>query len=543
MQDTTRSALIRINSAISPQFLLPTLHIVLILFALHGIWAEPQRKLTDASGAEILLPQSFLQNFPGSDTLEFFVSRYPNGAIKEIYTYKTDSLGLEKQREGLWRYYLENSRLSSERMYHNGLKDGFSRIYSSDGALSMEFQYERNRLQGLEKHWYSNGQLQSEKPYKNNKAHGTEKQWNQRGQLIAEIPWHYGQRHGRAFEYFGFNGAIKTVTPYKRGDKHGEERGFNQDGQLIRTTPWRNGVKQGTEEIWHKPGTLAFRGLWRKGKAHGWHRWWNTYGVLERKELFREDQALQSLETDPVDVRTFSDSSLVAKLGKTGVDGTQNNLDATESTTASSLPAVPDSILQRFKVPQLPPDSDGVVRVWKEDSILVSETQTAEGRWNGEHRLYRKGKLFIRLHYRNDTLHGSSCMYFRNGMPKECIPYEKGKIQGIVQTWYPGGELKGEYNYRNSKRIGIAKGYYPDGQPRFELSYIGNAKNGVQRTWHPNGQLKAEINWVLGDLEGQKIHYDSTGSVLMNATFKNNVCIAGDCDMELNEKQDPFEVE
>lgn len=502
--------------------------------------------------------------FPGIDTLSLHISYYTPTAleqsqkrsprVKTVYTYYLDSAG-KQVVHGLKQYYGALGKLSSERMFKDGKKHGFSRVYYNTGQLSHEFHYVRNRVEGLERSFYPDGTQKHQVNFKWNKEHGPAQWWDKDGNLSTETRYHYGKIHGRYTKYFA-SGGPKVISNYHHGKRQGWEREFDYRGNKIRETRYKDEQKHGVEKLWWDRQTLKKSAKYRKGKFHGWYKEWNEYGVMTRKGFYRHGEVMQMVELEPVIAPDFDialnelgpenlkppSDSIKALPDSVQVDSITSKTEIVALATEAPVDSTIEKVIP--KIQHKPLQKDGVYKLYDDAGNLKSETEIKDGMWQGEHRLWRKGKLFISLFYKNDTLHGDAKMYYTNGQVKETIPYENGSINGNVHTWYPTGEVKGKYKYRKGKRIGKAEGWYPDGSKRFIASYIGNNKNGKQKNWYPNGQLKSEINWILGELHGTKTLWNEQGEILTRSLFADNKCISGDCDLEDEEStRDQFDVE
>ena len=127
---------------------------------------------------------------------------------------------------------------------------------------------------------------------------------------------------------------------------------------------------------------------------------------------------------------------------------------------------------------------------------------------------------------------------------------EDGKSQrhGIAESWYPGGQKKGEHVYVNDRccsskswnKDGVLvaesldsgtaaweKSYYEDGAPREEGNYRYDLENGwrlehgVQKQWYENGQLRQEEEYKAGELHGVRRRYLENGTLRYESHYVN----------------------
>ena len=146
-----------------------------------------------------------------------------------------------REREGLWRFWHENSQLKQKVNYINGKLEGLSRIWYENGQLKQEGNYVNDVREGLWRSWHENGQLRQEGNFVNDKMEGLSLSWHENGQL-------------------------KQKVNYVNGKLEGLRRNWYESGQLEQEDNHVNGLREGTWRSWHENGQLLQKGNYVNGK-------------------------------------------------------------------------------------------------------------------------------------------------------------------------------------------------------------------------------------------------------------------------------------
>ena len=64
------------------------------------------------------------------------------------------------------------------------------------------------------------------------------------------------------------------------------------------------------------------------------------------------------------------------------------------------------------------------------------------------------------------------------------------------------------------KKNGVEQTFYPSGQIRGEVRYVDGEVTGTTRHWHPNGVLAREIPMRKGEIEGIVKQWNDQGELL-----------------------------
>lgn len=71
----------------------------------------------------------------------------------------------EKKRHGKWIHYFENGTEASVTFYTNGVRNGFSSVHRPNGAMYYHGEYVDDKPAGIWKYYDENGKLTSEHNY------------------------------------------------------------------------------------------------------------------------------------------------------------------------------------------------------------------------------------------------------------------------------------------------------------------------------------------------------------------------------------------
>lgn len=94
-----------------------------------------------------------------------------------------------------------------------------------------------------------------------------------------------------------------------------------------------------------------------------------------------------------------------------------------------------------------------------------------------------------------------------NGIPRACVPYFEGKIQGAVHTYMPGGDPQTIEHWVDGQQHGLTT-YYTEGECVGEVYYDHGKRVGVEKRFAPeSNQLVEEITWANGERHGPSYSY------------------------------------
>lgn len=191
---------------------------------------------------------------------------------------------------------------------------------------------------------------------------------------------------------------------------------------------------------------------------------------------------------------------------------------------------------------------DGVVEVFDEEENLLGRSEYKKGELHGrveffgDHSAYpfeeeyEKGLLKNGTYYDEDQKVKSMVV---NGAGIQTIFYEKkilqeaefkgGKIEGIVKTYHPSGNLQSIYQIKELCKHGQEWLYYDEEgmKPKLYLSWYQDELHGVQKSWYPSGYLESQKEMVHNLKHGQLIGWYPSQEVMMIEEYEMGKLIEG----------------
>lgn len=190
-----------------------------------------------------------------------------------------------------------------------------------------------------------------------------------------------------------------------------------------------------------------------------------------------------------------------------------------------------------------------LLREYREDGTLFSETPYNHGRIEGEKLIYtitgklRRSSMYksdylngyskkisgnymsLEQHFKKSKLHGITREYdIATGKLVKEINYKNNKIDGIMKKYDPRrGELLEETSYKNGVKNGLSKFYYQTGQLKSETPYKNNVIDGIVKIYFKSGNLHSEIQHTNGTKNGPATFYYQTGQLKSEIPYKNGL--------------------
>jgi antitoxin component YwqK of YwqJK toxin-antitoxin module len=101
----------------------------------------------------------------------------------------------------------------------------------------------------------------------------------------------------------------------------------------------------------------------------------------------------------------------------------------------------------------------------------------------------------------------SEVTFYSNGMPKKQTPFVQGKVDGIVRTFYPGGEPQTVEVWQKGFQNGITT-IFQNGEAYALVPYIVGVKEGKEQRMRPGTQeVVEEIVWKDNKRHGPSVVY------------------------------------
>jgi antitoxin component YwqK of YwqJK toxin-antitoxin module len=104
----------------------------------------------------------------------------------------------------------------------------------------------------------------------------------------------------------------------------------------------------------------------------------------------------------------------------------------------------------------LPGSRDGIVQVFSDEGVLLSQTAYREGRKTGRHvSFWPNGRPRVRALYDGDVIEGEYRSWHANGRLADLKHYVAGHEAGLQQAWTDRGELYLNFEVRNGRHYGL----------------------------------------------------------------------------------------
>ena len=182
---------------------------------------------------------------------------YLPGDVSEVKMYERDGKTLAatgkykgKQKEGEWKYYLEDRLVLTEN-FKDGKKDGISNVYSKRGVILEEIPYKEDKITGIRKHFLEDGKLYSEISFKDGLEDGTYKLFEGNEKPVVEGHYVAGKKDGD-WNFYDEDGKIAETLRYHHGmllnskeqkEEHGKtfDKRENKKGRYREPDEWLDG--------------------------------------------------------------------------------------------------------------------------------------------------------------------------------------------------------------------------------------------------------------------------------------------------------------
>lgn len=97
-----------------------------------------------------------------------------------------------------------------------------------------------------------------------------------------------------------------------------------------------------------------------------------------------------------------------------------------------------------------------------------------------------------------DTGYTGIKQYMSNKLLIKEVTFRNGVREGLMKSFYPGGQLRQEFWYHNGLREDSSLWYYQEGQVFRVTPYRHDTIDGIQRQYYRTGKLKARIGYSNG---------------------------------------------
>lgn len=495
----------------------------------------------------ICLFQVICFNSYTQDTLQkdgFYKFYYPNGKISSEGTIKNG------KPDGYWKSYNQNGTIKSTGNRKNFELDSLWQFYNQNGKLLLEINYKTGNKNGL-KTTYLDKETVKES-FKDDVKEGYTRYYFPDGKKKQEIPFTKGLEQGFGKEYSS-DGTVITLTEYKRGFIVDRLRINRKDG---------NGRRQGKWYTFYDGGNLHSECNYRDDRKNGYLKEFAENGDLLKISKYIDDV----IQTEAEEIQKLEVQNEYYPDGKIKISAMFRN-------------GVPEGIKREY-------NTDGKVEksyLYKNGVItgegLIKEDGNRDGHWND---LYPDGSVKAEGNYDNGKQTGNWKYYHSNGKLEQTGKFNnQGKPEGTWRWFFDSGQLLKEENYFNGLKDGnsteynetgkiieqgefvngseegpwieqigdsFIRGRYRDGLRngmwyyynldisgdktdsllRFKGNYIEDNPDGKQVYYWENGKVKDEGIYIMGKREGDWLKYNFDGTLFMIITYREGVEIRYD---------------
>ncbi len=347
--------------------------------------------------------------------------KYPDGAIKEKYSYYLAEGGLE-----IW-----------------------------DGKYSR---------------WYPSGKLAEESNWNEGILHGVQTQWYENGNKKMEGNWIFGEEEG-VFKKWYVNGQLAEEMAFETGRPKGQKTVWHPNGKKKSELMIVNGLEDGIENIWDDNGDVYSQRFWISGKLDSV----KTYiPESELKQMSIEFEPGKKAEEfsyflDPDgnqirhgDLKQWYDNGQLER--NISFDfGKKNGMEIWYF----------ENGLKKSEIPWKVGKKDGVEKHWYPNGeFQKSEENYDTGILNGVVKnWYPNGKLKSEFYYVDGKLSDTAMLWFESGTLKSKAVYSEGKLNGQVISCYPIGQKKSVASFQEGVKHGKYQEFYTHGQIKLEVEY------------------------------------------------------------------------
>ncbi len=342
----------------------------------------------------------------------------------------------------------------------------------------------QGKIRSVATTYYENGNPKQFIEIVNGRANGTYAEWHENGKprlaayviggtpdltIAAEKSWVFD---GISRAWNEDNCLVAEIC-YDQGSLSGISTYYHTNGQIWRSIPYDKGQINGLVQVFKKDGELLMEVNYlagcKEGKAY---RYWPCQQVASQEE-YCQNRLVQGEYFD-------LEGNLVAQVQEgTGYRATFNSSGIKE--------------LQQINQGHI----CGEVKVFDEKSQLV--------------RVY---------HVKEMVKHGEEIEYYPCSStlkPKISFQWQNGKIQGIVRTWYPNGNMESQKEMHDNKKNGVLTAWYQDGNLMLMEEYDAGSLN--RGEYYKKGERIAISQITQG--KGVATLYDRKGHFLQKIHYLN----------------------
>jgi antitoxin component YwqK of YwqJK toxin-antitoxin module len=281
------------------------------------------------------------------------------------------------------------------------------------------------------------------------------------------------------------------------------------------------------------------------GRAHGIYQEWYSNGQLRIQAFIIEGLA---------DINDLAQTSWVFN-GKSEVWDEQGNPIAEILYEKGLLHGPSSYFYPNGQLSQLIPYHQGnihgeTIRYDEEGNVLErvpflqgQKQGSAFGKWSESLPAYEeqwdKGILLSGIYFNpqgekiGEVVQGNGTKpLFQNNLLASRLEYQKGIQQGIIEDYYPNGELRCSYHVLDGKKQGEEWEYYSSStkqkqKPKLNLHWHEDQIEGQVKTWYENGTLESQREIHQQKKQGLSFAWYKNGDLMMVEDYANDLLIKG----------------
>lgn len=320
-----------------------------------------------------------------------------------------------------------------------------------------------------------------------------------------------------------YNGIRKTQVAYKNDKPHGEFKRWTSHGDLAESGIYKNGFREGEWTEWFANGKIQARGQYEHGKMQG--LWLGYYhdGKIAWERTYKDGEPV-GIWTEYYPSGKIQERNSCFKNAQTGVR---------EVFAASGK----RERLEHCKYGIL----NGSVETYYPGGALESSHQYSEGTLHGKAILFRAtGKIWRTAFYKFGLRDSLWTYYSQDGSEEKTSLFKNGNgiaygelgekgidaettlvnnlVQDTIRYTLPGHSLLYEEIWHQGEKLKLTSRYTQNNQIASEGFFSNGKRNGFWRNWYLNGKLKDSLFYKDDEVQGEQLHYDSTGKLYMRKT-------------------------
>lgn len=161
----------------------------------------------------------------------------------------------------------------------------------------------------------------------------------------------------------------------------------------------------------------------------------------------------------------------------------------------------------------------GLTKIRALDDSYAVESNYANGVEHGEQRYYDDARLCIVSHFKNGIKDGNVTHYYPNGNIFHKYSLNNDLLDGSEIYYYESGIIASECSYRNGEAISEQKHYHRNGN----LRRVYPMKDGLIQYFYPNGNIYKEIPTADNKRHGEARWYAENGILIATQDYQQGI--------------------